>query len=120
MSDMNEAKTNDLSRTTRTFVNSNSSSQLKLSLESRASLPQSISAPTMSVLNAVSNSAKDVRNPRNSQALGSQNLIGHPMMIESDRETWNKKVDFLLSVIGFAVDLSNGRRTSHRLNPRNL
>lgn len=24
-----------------------------------------------------------------------------------DRETWNKKVDFLLSVIGFAVDLAN-------------
>ena len=26
---------------------------------------------------------------------------------DPDRETWNKKVDFLLSVIGFAVDLAN-------------
>lgn len=26
---------------------------------------------------------------------------------DGDREVWNKKVDFLLSVIGFAVDLSN-------------
>lgn len=25
----------------------------------------------------------------------------------SERETWNKKLEFLLSVIGFAVDLSN-------------
>lgn len=25
----------------------------------------------------------------------------------SERETWNKKLSFLLSVIGFAVDLSN-------------
>ena len=26
---------------------------------------------------------------------------------EEKRETWNKKIDFLLSVIGFAVDLAN-------------
>uniref|UniRef100_A0A3Q3JGZ1 Transporter n=1 Tax=Monopterus albus TaxID=43700 RepID=A0A3Q3JGZ1_MONAL len=27
--------------------------------------------------------------------------------LEDDRETWGKKIDFLLSVIGFAVDLAN-------------
>lgn len=26
---------------------------------------------------------------------------------DADRETWGKKLDFLLSVIGFAVDLAN-------------
>ena len=26
---------------------------------------------------------------------------------DEDRETWGKKVDFLLSIIGFAVDLAN-------------
>lgn len=31
---------------------------------------------------------------------------GHPGA-DDDRETWGKKIDFLLSVIGFAVDLAN-------------
>jgi hypothetical protein len=34
---------------------------------------------------------------------------------DPDRETWNKKVDFLLSVIGFAVDLAN---VSHKERER--
>ncbi|KAL8194983.1 UNVERIFIED_CONTAM: Sodium-dependent dopamine transporter [Gekko kuhli] len=30
-----------------------------------------------------------------------------PSGAESQRETWGKKIDFLLSVIGFSVDLAN-------------
>lgn len=30
-----------------------------------------------------------------------------PLEDSGERETWGKKVDFLLSVIGFAVDLAN-------------
>lgn len=31
----------------------------------------------------------------------------HGTSTDIDRETWGKKIDFLLSVIGFAVDLAN-------------
>ncbi|XP_025831068.1 sodium-dependent dopamine transporter [Agrilus planipennis] len=37
----------------------------------------------------------------------STGLGGPPNSTTDDRETWGKKVDFLLSVIGFAVDLAN-------------
>ena len=47
--------------------------------------------------NAVLNSGSPV--PQGGVDLDVDNL--------DDRETWGKKVDFLLSVIGFAVDLAN-------------
>lgn len=34
-----------------------------------------------------------------------ENLGGNP--IDGDRETWERNADFLLSIIGFAVDLAN-------------
>lgn len=34
-------------------------------------------------------------------------MVGEGGSEVGDRETWGKKVDFLLSVIGFAVDLAN-------------
>ena len=43
----------------------------------------------------------------NSHELDSSKDLECESLVQSDRETWGKKVDFLLSVIGFAVDLAN-------------
>ncbi|KAK2117495.1 Sodium-dependent dopamine transporter, partial [Saguinus oedipus] len=45
---------------------------------------------------------------QNGVQLTSSTLTNRQSPVEAqDRETWGKKIDFLLSVIGFAVDLAN-------------
>ena len=46
-----------------------------------------------------------------------RSTVGAELHFDKDRETWSKKMDFLLSVVGFAVDLSNGNFKNIFLNP---
>ena len=63
----------------------------------------------MSNLNKKTNLISTDEQSRNDQSLDRQLSTSSSSSSESstERETWNKKLEFLLSVIGFAVDLSN-------------
>lgn len=63
----------------------------------------------------MSNSNKEPNSSQTDQQTRSDHLADRQLSTssssstesETERETWNKKLSFLLSVIGFAVDLSN-------------
>lgn len=86
----------------------------------RPTHPPSSNFMTTSISVPVSLTVKEIREARASSFQGTGLPLDSldPLEEEVGRETWNKKLDFILSVIGFAVDLSNVRlvRFSNEIN----
>lgn len=79
-------------------------SSAQLNTPSSSNLASSVSVP----ISLMANSKVTVTTPSSSSSGNAEPETAVTIVAETvDRETWNKKVDFLLSVIGFAVDLAN-------------
>lgn len=82
-------------------------------VEESALLKPAIPSPTANFMTTsvsvpASLTVKEIKDIRASSFQGT-GLYLDQLDEEAGRETWNKKLDFILSVIGFAVDLSNVR-----------